>query len=887
MSSPTPSRHPLASDFPESTQVGTLLNEFPGTETDSMIQKKPMTQAYKNKTVLDCLRVVAKECRVGRLFKEDPGVLAPLWFGRDPDSEWHVIANWIRVILAIPLAPIYVVWSYMAAPWKQAMNASVAWNVEWPHVPDAIIYEPPGAVLREPGWGLPLNGEYAVTNNKPRWLLEVHFRGTSILSEQQVPYDGSHPDEKILRPDELALRKAVQDLGYIAISYPMKSARHMFRNEAKRQFNTSSDAGRKLSLENRQLAAHIVLECYAEARASIPGKTDGVEYIWLDEFCLSDAQLPKATQDEKREINKQRGLEIGQLADIFRGAKQTVVFCHEPRCDHTDSECAWGKRLFTLGEIMYMEEVLQMTRRLGPSGKLVSSITILPGREFRGSMQARAAKEKQWHLYNIMQHSTNSGSVHWQSAIHSLVVEAIRRDEADGFHAHNMLGKALNGLLPRRSKLEDLQGVDGWADLAWLLELNQGYYNAAALAAVCQTADPWVGEYRWWGRPIRPQEGRERLEPLSTAIPAKFRDEARKTFRPVLSIIGPKSVKVKHMLRRDDSALFRNPEMRILKIYSIAIAGTLGFIGLFLLFNFKVALPIIYVACVSFTTLELLVGTIYVKKDGWIVYEDRLGDPISFLAARDFNYRNTTEWGDRQLIPKWDVPTKQLESAGEHIPRPYGVTLINLQTGVYTKAMVTGRPNNMVVLAVHGGGITCMLLQREEKALEANVSVKVGMVNVPPFVLSQADYSGTVYVGGGALCEKPWDGSLPGTVTRTDKTVDNHSFASPTISRSNQSETSKGQHESSTLLGSPMSPPSSVSLAPPPGTVSSLPSISLPQMSQTPSSSSAFIPITAHADLRRPVGNTLQIRQVNGNEAPTSNEDFNPYQAGNRGLSQV
>ncbi|KAF5348895.1 hypothetical protein D9756_009826 [Leucocoprinus leucothites] len=759
------------------------------------MQEISMPHTYKNTSIWDCLSIVVTKCRIDRLFREDPGVLAPLWFGRDPDSGWHVIANCLRVFFAIPLAPIYVLWFYIAAPWKQAIRATIPWKVEWPHVPDAIILEPPSMGPQKFGSGVFGSGEYAITNNKPHWLLEVHFKGASISFERQVPYDGGHPDEAALSPDELATRKAIQDSGYIAISYPMKSATHMYTNEAKRQLDSSSDVDREVSLANRQLIAHIVLECYAEARASIPGKADGVEYVWLDEFCLSDARLPKATWDDKKVINKQRGLELGQLTDIFRGAKQVAVFCHEARCDHTDSACAWGKRLFTLGEIMYTEEVLQMTRRPGPDGNLANSITVLPGREFRGSMQARAVKEKQWHLYNIMQHSTNSGSVHWQSAIHSFVVEAIRRDEADGFHTHNMLGKALNGLLPRRSKLEDLQGVDGWADLAWLLELNQGYYNAAALVAVCQTADPWVEEYRWWGKPIRPQEGRERLEPLSTAIPAKFRDEARKTLQPVLSIIGPKSVKVKHMLRRDDSALFRNPEMRILKMYSITIAATLGFIGLFLLFNFRVGLPIIYVACVSFTTLELLVGTIYVKKDGWIVYEDRLGDPISFLAARDFSYRNTTEWGDRQLIPKWDVPTKQLESAGEHIPRPYGVTLINLQTGVYTKAMVTGRPNNMVILAVHGGGITCMLLQREEKALEAKVSVKVGMVNVPPFVLSQADYSGTVYVGGGALCEKPWGENFPSTVTRTDKPVDNHSFASSTISRSNQSETSKSRHE--------------------------------------------------------------------------------------------
>ncbi|KAF5348889.1 hypothetical protein D9756_009820 [Leucocoprinus leucothites] len=850
-----------------------------------------MSQTYKNTSIWDCLSVVVTECRIDRLFQEDPGVLAPLWFGRDPDSEWHFIANCLRVFIAIPLAPIYAFWSYLAAPWRQAVRATVPWKVEWPHVPDAIILEPPSVGHQKFGSRSFANGEYAITNNKPRWLLEVHFKGTSISFERQVPYDGGHPEEAALDLDEFTTRKAIQDSGYIAISYPMKSAIHMYSNEAKRQLDPSSDADRELSLVNRQLIAHTVLECYAEARASIPGKASRVEYIWLDEFCLSDTGLPNGTPDERKEINRQRGLEVGQLVDIFRGAKQVVVFCHEPRCDHTNPGCAWGKRLFTLGEIIHTEEVLQMTRRPGPDGKLVSSITVLPGREFRGSMQARAAKEKQWHLYNIMQHSTNSGSVNWQSAIHSLVVEAIRRDEADGFHMHHMLGKALNGLLPRRSKLEDLQGIDGWADLAWLLELNQGYYNAAALAAVCQTADPWVGEYRWWGRPIRPQEGRERLEPLSTAIPAKFRDEAQKTFQPVLSIIGPKSVEVKHMLRRDDSALFRNPDMRILKIYVICISGFLLFIGPWIGFgNSKLGWSLMYLSCAVLTTSELLVGTIYVKKDGWVVYEDHLSDPIPLLATKDFSYRNMTEWGNRQLIPRWDAPTKHLENPGEDVPRPYRITLVDLQTGVYTKAMVTGRPNNMVILAVHGGGITCMLLQREEKALEARVSVKVGMVNVPPFVLSQSDYSGTVYVGGGALCKKPQQRRVPIPATQSSPAggaAGSSPPASPAMSRSNQSEDSKNPH-SSTPLGSPVSPLPSGSITPTPDTVLPLPSIFPPETNQAPSSSLAIAAVKAHPDADRPAGDTFPIGQVlNPSEAPTSSEDFNPYEVVNRELSQV
>ncbi|KAF5348891.1 hypothetical protein D9756_009822 [Leucocoprinus leucothites] len=723
-------------------------------------------QAYTNQSLWDCLGFLVSECNLGRLVKEDPGVLAPVWFGRKPDSFLHIIANLLRLIIGIPCAPLYLLWSFVAAPWRQAFKRIARWEIEWPHIPDAIISEPPSACSRGRNIGI-VSGEYAVSNNKPRWLLEVHFAGATISSMRQVVYGADSVEESL--QTLTAVRRSIQNHGYTAISYPMKSATHMYLYEAKRHLDVESErkkpTGRELSLANRQLISYMVLECYAEARAMMPNKVDGAEYIWLDEFCLSDAQL--SMERDVEEIDEQRGLEVGRLTDIFGGARRVVVFCHEMGCDHADIKCPWGRRLFTLGEIMHTPEVLQMTRQSGDRGGLTNSISVIPGPEFRGSMQTRAARAKMWHLYNIMQHSTNAGSVTWQSAIHSLVVEAIRRDEAEGFHMHNMLGKALNGLLPRRSQLEDLQGTNGWADLAWLLELNQGYYNAAALAAVCRIADPWVGKYRWWGKPIAPREGCERLEPLATAIPVNFRDEGTDTLQPVLSIIGPKSVEIRHVLRRDGSAFFRNPNMKNLRRYSTRMSVVALFMAsaLISIGSFLPGLVLLYVICVAFTTTQFFAGTIHVKKDGWVVYEDRLfpnHDPIPFIRRRDPSYLKMTEWGDRQLIPRWDVSTEShVNGTAEEVPRPYRVTLVDLQTGVYTKAMVTDRPNNMVVLAVHGSGITCMLLKREEKPSGATVSAKVGMANVPPVVLAHAGSSGTVYVAGEALCEKPWD--LPPT----------------------------------------------------------------------------------------------------------------------------
>ncbi|TDL21333.1 hypothetical protein BD410DRAFT_683730, partial [Rickenella mellea] len=238
------------------------------------------------------------------------------------------------------------------------------------------------------------------------------------------------------------------------------------------------------------------------------------EYIWLDEFCLSDEKLDweaSSNRDAYENREKERGKELGRLADIFRAASAVCVFCNTVDCDHTGLHCPWGRRLFTLAEILHAETVWRILRLKGGEYEFVQG----PGRLFRENIQAKAAEGRQWHLYAIMQHASNSGTVPWQVAIHALLVEAILRDEATGFHNHKYLGRALNGLLPRRARPIDLLGKDGWDDLAWLLELNQGFYNATGLAAVCNLN---VGGHGWLGRPIAPSEGRERLEPLAVAF---------------------------------------------------------------------------------------------------------------------------------------------------------------------------------------------------------------------------------------------------------------------------------------------------------------------------------------------------------------------------------
>ncbi|KIJ29821.1 hypothetical protein M422DRAFT_146380, partial [Sphaerobolus stellatus SS14] len=319
----------------------------------------------------------------------------------------------------------------------------------------------------------------------------------------------------------------------------MTSAEILFKEAGDQRLDPPPEDGRKWTYRDRQNGA-------------------GVEYIWLDEFCLSDP----ARGDSGPYVIEERKKELGKLTDIFRGATRVCVFCHEPNCDHTHSRCIWGKRIWTLGEIVHAADILIMTRVFASSKQRQHPVTImrpLKAQTFREDMQHEAAKDKRWHLYSIMQHAGNSGTVSWQTAIHSFVVEAILRDEAGSFEDHILLGKALNGLLPRRARIQDLKGKDGWEDLAWLLELNQGFFNTTGLAAVCSIAESNVPRHRWLGKPIEPKEGNERLEPLVTSFPVRIKQKDGK-LDPALFFVGPRTIPLHHWLERDSYALFNRDE---------------------------------------------------------------------------------------------------------------------------------------------------------------------------------------------------------------------------------------------------------------------------------------------------------------------------------------
>jgi hypothetical protein len=672
---------------------------------------------------------ILRGIKIRRLFQEEHCVKGCAWFGKHPDSLLHIPANVLRVLCAIFFAPIYLLIPHSTRESVEMLAKRVLWSLEFADTPTAFLFTAPG------GGGI---GQYEVTNYKPRWMLKVEFRNGQKPNYCQVPWSTE-----------------LHGKDYTAISYPMDSAWELFKEARCRLLDPQPSEMRRWSLRDRRRISECLLFEYAKARERF-GIPQGTEYVWLDEFCLFDGSLI-----DEREVEAQRVEEVGRLSDIFRDATQVCVFCHEVWCDHTSHECLWGNRIFTIGEILHASTVLVMTRRV-VKGVLQSKLVSQPGSTFRRHIEGKAAEENNWHLYAIMQHSSNSGAVPWQAAIHSLIVEVIRRDEVGDFDDHRFLGKVLNGLLPRRARLKDLKGKDGWADLAWLLELNQGFYNAASLAAVCNLADARVPGHRWLGKPLEPRVGNERLEPLVIAFPVSLPHHDMHA-RPALSVIGPQNIPMRDMMRRDSAGLYTHKALRSVKRMALIIAAIFVIIGIIvfgvnvtvIIFpststspvgGFTAAIVIWYLTFTLYAIFELLVGTIFIVRKGWVVLEDSVwgSDPSCALKQvdRDLGLRLTV-WGEQQLAPNWDTTPPD-----SGMVQTRSVTLFDTEGEVAVKANVAGRVNDLIILAVHGNGLSCMLLDRPVEAARVRfMASKVGMANLPPYALYQTTTSGTVYVG--------------------------------------------------------------------------------------------------------------------------------------------
>ncbi|KAJ6609572.1 hypothetical protein B0H10DRAFT_473770 [Mycena sp. CBHHK59/15] len=179
---------------------------------------------------------------------------------------------------------------------------------------------------------------------------------------------------------QVGFSEHIEEVGYTALSYPMTSAHILFREAG--YLTSPARQGREYSLLDRKkiFAQLLQLHCSAHRRDGNPDRT---EFVWLDEFCLSEYDL----QDDRR-ILEQRGIELGRLADICRNAAQVAVFCHEIDCDHTRLDCIWGNRLLTIPEILHAQNVLRLTRRES-GNQITAQIFLIQG----GNAGARSTRQ--------------------------------------------------------------------------------------------------------------------------------------------------------------------------------------------------------------------------------------------------------------------------------------------------------------------------------------------------------------------------------------------------------------------------------------------------------------------------------------------------------------
>ncbi|KAJ7030771.1 hypothetical protein C8F04DRAFT_1365292 [Mycena alexandri] len=483
----------------------------------------------------------------------------------------------------------------------------------------------------------------------------------------------------------------------------------------------------RYSHPDRRKLAKRYLELYCSAKRE-EGNPNRTERIWLDEFCIQPQSQWEAPEEVVKPVRQQ---ELGKLADIFSKADQVAVFCSQMECDHTGIDCSWGQRLFTFAEILHAQHVLRLTI-VREEKEFVVRLIHHAAHIFRGAMQTNAALAKRWHLYAVYQHSVNAGAMADGHPCACGRSDSERRD-------HQI----------SRSRAD--LASSGWNDLGWLLELNQGFYNAASPAAVCSIPDD--RSVSWLGKPIHPALGNERLEPLVTAFPVsgyftavwkkkektspvpvpEKPDSKPRVPNPPLTMLAQKTIGLRPTpLKRDKDGLYTNEEMKGLKILAHPNVG----IGLY------------WLTSVLYCILELLVGTMYLERDGWAWLEDAdwSANLERSLGKQDSHLRSLVHWG--YYILQVESGINNLFPNGSR-PQDENRSQQNLWIfGTKSEVIAVARPNAMIPLAVHGSGVTCMLLYRpwDHEDAPSFTGTKVGMCNIPPYALEQTIKTGTVCV---------------------------------------------------------------------------------------------------------------------------------------------
>ncbi|KAJ7186259.1 hypothetical protein B0H12DRAFT_1040367 [Mycena haematopus] len=232
---------------------------------------------------------------------------------------------------------------------------------------------------------------YEGTGFKPTWLLPMTARSGAALE-----YNSDFPTQ--VNSTDWADPKQPWPPQYTALSYSMESAKEICNAAGLPLPLPPPDGSRRYSLAGRRKIANRFLQLYCEARLLSPDiNPDSVEYIWLDEFCISSRNLDD--DSEKKQIDEQRRLELGRMADIYRYATDVVVFCHNENCDHTDLlKCVWSQRIWTIAEILNARSVITMTvTREHENQKFTARLHQQLAHVFREALQAKAAQANKWH----------------------------------------------------------------------------------------------------------------------------------------------------------------------------------------------------------------------------------------------------------------------------------------------------------------------------------------------------------------------------------------------------------------------------------------------------------------------------------------------------------
>jgi hypothetical protein len=101
-------------------------------------------------------------------------------------------------------------------------------------------------------------------------------------------------------------------------------------------------------------------------------------------------------------------------------------------------------------------------------------------------------------------------------------------------------------------------------------------------------------------------------------------------------------------LQRDALGLYKNEEIKGLKILAFCVAFLLFLFSHFIIRwgYLKTGYATYYGTAILYHLVELLAGTMYLEREGWVFLEDsRWGDKLAQLGEQDHYLRTLTHWG--------------------------------------------------------------------------------------------------------------------------------------------------------------------------------------------------------------------------------------------------